>query len=334
MCSTILTLVLTAAPLAGLPPQETAKQADAKPSRPFCIAHPKRNWALEIEIRGFIGSGVQTARDGTAAKMEASNKANGAIISMFVFDAVAPGDEKFSRDYHWGRLQKAPLKFTDVKMTERDNMALNWRFAEVPGVKVKQRNVNAYLVRDGVWIDIHLSKTPAADGDDKVFETILTTVRFKEGIDPKVVNNPPGFVLFQQGSRSFTKKDYKAAIEPYRKALDLEKKERLLDDLYWRVLIDNLGMCYGITGDLDNAKAAFEYGVVEDPTYPLFHYNLACTYAEAGDLDKSLASLRIAFKHRKNVNPGEKMPDPLKDDSFKKYLDDGQFKQAIEEINP
>jgi len=74
--------------------------------------------------------------------------------------------------------------------------------------------------------------------------------------------------------------------------------------------------------------------VKEDPEYPMFHYNLACTFAEAGDLEKSLASLRTAFKHRKNVNPGEAMPDPLKDDSFKRFLDDGRFKQGIEEIKP
>jgi len=261
MLSTFLSLALAIAPLAGRPRQEAAKPPDAKPSRPFRIAHPKKNWALEIEIPGFIGSGVLTARDGTSVKMEASKKASGAIISMFVFDAVMPGDEKVSRDYHWERLQKAPVKFTDVKMTERHDMAMNWRSAELPGFKVKQRNVNAYLVHDGVWIDIHLSKTPAADGDDAMFEAILKTVRFREGIDPKVVNYPPSFVLFQQGSRLFTKKDYKAAIEPYRRSLELEQKERVLDDLYWRVLIDNFGMCYGITGDLEKAKAVFEYGV-------------------------------------------------------------------------
>ncbi len=331
-------LVFAAAPAAGKrppddpPPQETAKPADVKPPRPFRIAHPKKTWALEIEIPGFLGSGVQTARDGSAAKMQASNRANGSIVSMFVFDAVREGDGKVSRDFHWDRLQKTPIKFSDVKMTERDNMALNWRNSEIAGFNIKQRNVNAYLVRDGVWIDIHLSKTPAADGDDEMFESILKTVRFKEGIDPKAVNNPPSFALFQQGSRAFAKKDYKSAIEPFRKALELEKKERTIDDLYWRVLVDNLGVACAMTGDHQGAKAVFEHGVSQEPAYPNFHYNLACTWAELADLDKSLASLRTAFQHRKNVNPGEKMPDPRSDPSFKKYHDNDEFKKLIEEL--
>ena len=57
-----------------------------------------------------------------------------------------------------------------------------------------------------------------------------------------------------------------------------------LDKTLWYVLIDNLGMSYGITGDLQEAKETFDYGVSKDPTYPLFYYNLACTYAEMNDV--------------------------------------------------
>ena len=37
---------------------------------------------------------------------------------------------------------------------------------------------------------------------------------------------------------------------------------------YWRVLVDNLGMAYGITGDLQHAEVTLNYGVSQDPSYP------------------------------------------------------------------
>src|SRR5256885_321761 len=84
--------------------------------------------------------------------------------------------------------------------------------------------------------------------------------------------------LVSEGSVYYLKQDYEHAIGPYQKAVDLEKEKRTLDKNIWRVLVDNLGMAYGITGDLDHAKETFTYGIAKDPDYPMFYYNMACTY--------------------------------------------------------
>src|ERR1043166_8147844 len=81
-----------------------------------------------------------------------------------------------------------------------------------------------------------------------------------------------------EGSAAYLQHDYKGAIPPYQKALDLEKKERKLEKKFWIVLVDNLGMSYDMTGDKKPTKAVFEYGIKEEPTYPLFYYNMACGY--------------------------------------------------------
>ena len=70
-------------------------------------------------------------------------------------------------------------------------------------------------------------------------------------------------------------------------------------------LIDNLGMAYGISGDLEKAKETFEYGVSKDPAYPLFHYNLACTYAEMDDATQAGSYLRKAFEYKSNLLPAK-----------------------------
>src|SRR5690242_5849570 len=140
--------------------------------------------------------------------------------------------------------------------------------------------------------------------------------------------NPQTLKFMEDGSRFYLEQDYKHAITPYQKALDLEKKTRTLDETLWRVLIDNLGMSYGISGDLKHAKETFEYGLSKDPKYPMFHYNMACTYAEMSDVDKTITYLKQAFQYKDNMIKGERFPDPWTDDSFQRFMKDEKFVNA------
>jgi hypothetical protein len=45
------------------------------------------------------------------------------------------------------------------------------------GRPVRQQNVHAYLFKDGVCIEVHLSKV-RDEPDERLFDTVLRTVRF------------------------------------------------------------------------------------------------------------------------------------------------------------
>ena len=136
----------------------------------------------------------------------------------------------------------------------------------------------------------------------------------------------------KEGSEFYLKSEFKKAIIPYSKALELEKKHPELDPILWHVMVDNLGISYGITGDLKNAKETFEYGLSKDDKYPLFYYNLACAYAEMEDLENAIAQLKLAFKYRKNMLPGETMPDPGTDDSFQRFMRNKRFVAFLSDL--
>ena len=138
--------------------------------------------------------------------------------------------------------------------------------------------------------------------------------------------------LMREGSAYYLKHDFENAIGPYQKALDLEKEKRTLDDTLWKVLIDNLGMSYGITGDLDKAKEIFEYGISKEPDYPMFYYNMACTYGEKEDMEKAIEYLKLAFDRRENMIAGESIPNPATDSSFKRFMKNEKFKAALKEL--
>jgi hypothetical protein len=78
--------------------------------------------------------------------------------------------------------------------------------------------------------------------------------------------------------------------------------------------------------------AVFEYGIAQEPTYPLFYYNMACGYGELGDEDNAIKYLQPAFKYKKNMLAGEHFPDPMTDSSFAKFVDDEKFRKAVKEM--
>jgi tetratricopeptide (TPR) repeat protein len=162
----------------------------------------------------------------------------------------------------------------------------------------------------------------------------LPIVAFGRAAAPeeKAKQSPEVMRYLQEGSAAYLKHDFANAIGPYAKALELEKKQQTLDPTFWRVLIDNLGMAYGITGNLPKAKETFEYGLSRDKVYPMFYYNLACTYTEMNDVDGAIANLKLAYEHKDNVIAGERLPDPAEDDSFQRFLKNDRFTSALREM--
>ncbi len=136
----------------------------------------------------------------------------------------------------------------------------------------------------------------------------------------------------RDGSRAFLARDFPAAVDLYARALELERQQPSLPRNDWRTLVDNLGVAYGISGQLERSRETFAYGLSKDPEYPMFHYNLACAHAELGERDAAIAELELAFRYEANMIEGETMPDPRNDPSFARYLLDDAFNRALQRI--
>jgi predicted Zn-dependent protease len=131
------------------------------------------------------------------------------------------------------------------------------------------------------------------------------------------------------GQALFRQEKYAESVLPYEKARELERKGTKLTSDQHRILVDQLAMAYGISGDLKKSRALLESAIRDDPEYPLNYYNLACTYAEEGDKAKVLTNLSLAFQHWGRVLKGEQMPDPRTDSSFQKYVRDEDFMKLM-----
>ncbi len=134
------------------------------------------------------------------------------------------------------------------------------------------------------------------------------------------------------GQALFRQEKYAEAIAPYEKALDSERTGRRLSLEQRRILVDQLAIAYGMSGNLKKAHALLEDAIRKDPDYPLNYYNLACAFAEEGNKGAMLTNLSLAFQRKGNALRGEQMPDPRTDSSFKKYVQDEDFVKLMKKL--
>jgi tetratricopeptide (TPR) repeat protein len=278
-----------------------------------------------LNLPGFAVRAIETKPDGRRY-MVAENETTNVVVSV-TLEQVKPGAPASScRESLEKKTKNPPLKIQDVRFSRSGDVdVMQYVVPEFRGQRVNQESMFACQIYDNTYIDLHVSKVNYVTADEPLFAGVLSSMHIDKVQRSSVE-------LVEQASRLYLQHDYKGAIGPYAQALELEKVNPKLEKSFWYVLVDNLGMSYGITGDLGKAKETFEYGVSRDPTYPLFHYNLACTYAEMGDATEAGNYLKKAFDYKANVLPGESMPDPRKDDSFKKLMKNKEFRELAETL--
>jgi tetratricopeptide (TPR) repeat protein len=293
------------------------------------LVYPGKPWAFTINLPGFTvkANRIEPER---RVYLLADKPNTGYTASVMLEKVNQPIEPNGCRDFLAARAKaNSGFEKKDIRLSESGQMAiLEYLVPDLKGHKIRQKNLFACMAREDVYIDIHLSKTLYQPGEEKLFEGILQTVGFEQ------ITLSPRMQEMRNASSAYMRQDYPKAIVEYEKVLAQEREDPQLEKSLWRVLIDNLGMAYGVTGDLKRAQETFEYGLTKDPTYPLFHYCMACTYAERGEFEKTVEYLKKAFEYKENIIPGEKMPDPRKDPSFSKFMKRGDFRKLIDSLTP
>jgi tetratricopeptide (TPR) repeat protein len=260
------------------------------------------------------------------ARVTAMNRANGLTVTIAIMPVMDASTQVYLRDELLGQLRK-DLKLSNVALSNNAGRAGLAYDLNDPGM-AHQHNHFVLFAHDGTWIRAHASKVSATPADAALFSSWAASL---------VINaryRPSSAELMGYGSMLFAAKRYPEAIPFMNDALELEKKQPVLVPEAWLVLVDNLGMAYGLTGDNAKARTIFSYGISRRPTYPMFYYNLACALADDGDLEGALHNLRLTVQYRANMLPGEKLPNPLTDSSFKPFRADKRFQEAAAAFAP
>lgn len=304
------------------------------------ISIPGVKGVLQLDV-GPTTWEARVRPDGKETQMRAMDRQDHLLITAFLQKVKFPASAEKCRDEWWPGTEKVIRSrrgsLSGLQKTSTVGMArVEYVLAEFQGKKLQMKEIHAYLGSRDLCAEIHISKVMFEPEEQKLFEEVLATVKLSS--DQSATESPAPDAgktkeeYLAHASRLYQERNYAEAAKVYQKALDLEKQDRTLSRSFFRVLVDNLGMSYGISGNLARAKETFEYGISQDPEYPLFYYNMACTYGEMGSMDEALDQLRLAYKYKENMIPGEHFPDPMTDDSFRKFVKDKKFVGAVEEM--
>jgi tetratricopeptide (TPR) repeat protein len=303
----------------------------------FKVWLPSMPWELELGAEGFTVKTNEIKQDGRRYFLAINNK-TGVEVSVFLEASKGvprPDECKRSLEEKVKRnsaLSDSPLKHVTYRQSG-DMEILEYMMSEVDGKPINQGNEFVCIPRDDAYVDVHISKVLFKETDQPAFDAVLQSLHFvPREISKNLVPAGNSMQLFQEGGSYFLARQYREAIPAYQKALDIEKSAPSLEKNYWRVLVDNLSIAYGITGDIAKARATLAYGISKDPDYPLFYYNLACAAAETGDARETEKNLKLAFDRRNNVIAGESFPDARSDDSFQELLKQNEFRQFVDSL--
>lgn len=165
-------IVRTAVLAPPRPPRQTPEGTVRLPA-------PGPKWSLAIDLPGFALDPIQIREDPPGTKLSAVNRTAGLILTAFIETAKPGWTAVDARENAWNIMQTAsPMERKDVKRSERGDIALlEYSVPRYKGEDLNQRSVNAYMVRDGMWIDVHISKTQYEPNDDALFQKVIGTIR-------------------------------------------------------------------------------------------------------------------------------------------------------------
>jgi tetratricopeptide (TPR) repeat protein len=183
-------------------------------------------------------------------------------------------------------------------------------------------HVRGFLAENDICGDLEFYSDKSISDTDANLAQAFSSYQFDKSYTPAFAD------ITLYGQILYESKMYEAAAPIFEKALAIVPTNGSpfpSAKIARRVLTDQAGMSYGISGNYLKARAIFEAGIAADPEYPMYYYNLAC--ADAGENKLADASLHLqeAFARKANVIPGETMPDPTEDDSFLPYKSNREF---------
>lgn len=141
---------------------------------------PEENWTLEINLDGFEIKKEEFSPDNTMFQLSATDSKKQINLSIFIEKTESKGDKKECREFYWNKAKKSPLAKENLIQYETENLALiEHDTKEYNGQIVNFHSLNAYLVKNGYWIDIHISKIGFTKNDEEVFKTITESITIK-----------------------------------------------------------------------------------------------------------------------------------------------------------
>lgn len=300
----------------------------------FALALPEHTGKLQWSASEFKAVEFSAKANGNEIGIRGKDEAGKVTFLgfLFVFSELAPLSTAKCRDGVLDPEKKANPRVNITGTSEHTSagglpVSLVSYTVKSAGAKTSYV-VRGFVATGEICGDLALYSEQPLSADDRLPKSVFADYRLDETYSPKYTD----VLLYAQVL--YDHRMYAAAALKYETAL-ARLRERPEGDVQTmtRVLTDQAGMAYGMSGNLSKSRALFERAIAEDPDYPLYYYNLACADAAEKNLSAARDHLQKAFERKANVLRGESMPDPTEDDSFLPYRENKDFWAFLESLH-
>lgn len=141
---------------------------------------PSEDWKIEIDLDGFEIQKEAYSPDSTMFQLSAIDKKADLNFSIFIEKSEVKGSKEECRSFYWKKAENSPLAKENLKKYETDNLAIvEHDTKEFNGQIVNYHSLNAYLTKNGYWLDIHISKAGYSKKDQKIIKKIIESITIK-----------------------------------------------------------------------------------------------------------------------------------------------------------
>jgi hypothetical protein len=125
--------------------------------------------------------------------------------------------------------------------------------------------VRGFVATSDICGDLEFYSESPITAEDGELKRVFDTYKLDEKYTPTFRD------VLLYGQILYRAQMYKAAAPVFETALTLLPQSQEMDQMTMkRVVTDQAGMAYGMSGDINKARSIFEKAIVEDPGYPLY----------------------------------------------------------------
>jgi hypothetical protein len=138
-------------------------------------------WELRFPIQGWQIHQERVRQDGRACYYMFSNTNRQLNASFFIEPAEKCKTSQDCRSLYWSNPGPLIENPQSVEQFEENGFAIvKFIVPSVRGLPVNQLNYSGHTVRDGYWVDMHLSKIQSQEGDEALMSGFVKTVSFRQ----------------------------------------------------------------------------------------------------------------------------------------------------------
>lgn len=142
------------------------------------LAFPEKDWRLAVNLDGFELENAGPPQDGPGMHLVARRGDPIMIVSIFLDEDTrgytAEGYRRWYRENHLRII--AGSKPHDIEQSERNGLPILEYSHTLENLDGKLRHMNAFMVHDGVWIDVHISMGPYESGARALFNEVFDSL--------------------------------------------------------------------------------------------------------------------------------------------------------------